>query len=247
MNRGGRRAPRPAAVATPGDGWRRGAVAISPVLIGVVPFGFVAGVAGVENGATVVDTVAFSLLAFAGASQIAALDLLGAGAPVAVVIGTAIMINLRFAMYSASLAPYLADEPIRRRLLGAYLLTDHAYAIALTRYAQYPPPRSRGAYYLGAAVAFWVTWQLATVVGAVLGTGVPEQIPLGFAVPLSFLALLVPTLVDRPSVLAAVVAGTVATVGHGAPANLGMLVGALAGAAAGAAAGRRHRKRSPRR
>lgn len=231
--------------AASGDGWWRGAVAISPILVGVVPFGLVAGVAGVENGATVVDAVAFSLLAFAGAAQIAAFDLLGAGAPLAVVIGTAIMINLRFVMYALSLAPHLAQEPVRRRVLGAYLLTDHAYAIALFRYGQEPAPRSRGAYYLGAAMAFWVTWQVATLVGALLGGGVPEQVPLGFAVPLSFLALLVPTLVDRPTAVAALLAGTVATAAHDAPANLGMLGGAVAGVGAGALLSRARREAGP--
>lgn len=215
------------------DGWWRGAVAISPVLVGVVPFGLVAGVAGVKNGASVADAVSFSLLAFAGAAQIAAFDLLGAGAPLGVVIGTAVMINLRFVMYAVSLAPHVAREPVRWRALGAYLLTDHAYAVALKRYSEQPAPRSRGAYYLGAATAFWVTWQIATLCGALLGSGVPEGVPLQFAVPLSFLALLVPTLVDRPSSIAAVVGGAVATLAHQAPANLGMLAGAVAGVSAG--------------
>lgn len=220
-------------------------MAISPVLVGVVPFGLVAGVAGVENGATVTSAASFSLLAFAGAAQIAAFDLLGSGAPLLVVIGTALLINVRFVMYAVSLAPHLADEPLRRRVLGAYLLTDHAYAIAVARYSQEPPPRSRGAYYLGAASAFWVTWQIATVCGALLGSGVPDEIPLGFAVPLSFLALLVPTLVDRPSLVAAAVAGSVATLASHAPANLGMLGGAVAGTAAGALAVRAGGRAAP--
>ncbi len=227
MTRGGHREP------APDDGWWRGVAAISPVLVGVVPFGLVAGLAGVKNGATVADAASFSLLAFAGAAQIAAFDLLGAGAPLAVVIGTAVVINLRFIMYAVSLAPHLAGEPLRRRVFGAYLLTDHAYAVALKRYSEQPAPRSRGAFYLGAATAFWVTWQIATVAGALLGSSVPDRIPLDFAVPLSFLALLVPTLVDRPSLAAAVVAGVVATLFAQAPANLGMLAGAMAGVLAG--------------
>ncbi|HVM12972.1 MAG TPA: AzlC family ABC transporter permease [Egibacteraceae bacterium] len=229
------------------DGWVRGAVAISPLLVGIVPFGIVAGVTGVENGASPAEAIAFSLLAFAIASQIAAFELLGSGAPLAVVIGTGVMINLRFVMYSASLAPYLVGEPTRRRLLGAYLLTDHAYAVALGRYAERPPPRSRAAYYLGAAIAFWLACQVATVAGALLGTRVPEQVPLEVVAPLTFLALLVPTMVDRPGVTAAVVGAAVATAAYDAPGGLGMLTGALIGAVAGAAVSRRNSARAGRR
>lgn len=222
--------------AATGDGWLAGATAMGPILLAVVPFGMVAGVAGVENGATVVQTVAFALLSFSAAAQIAAFDLLGSGAPLLVVVATAVVINLRFVMYSVAMAPHLADEPFSRRLVGAYLLTDHAYAISVTRYAADPPPRRRGSYYLGASFVMWATMEVSTLAGALLGTGAPEYVPLAFAVPLSFLALLVPALVDRPSVIAAVVAAVVATVGDTAPANLGMLVGALAGVAAGTAA-----------
>ena len=201
----------------------------------------IAGVAGVQNGVGAGETIAFSIIAFAGAAQIAALQLLGNGAPLAVVIGTAIVINLRFLMYSASLAPYIAESSGRIRWLSAYLITDHAYAVAIARFPSLHSRREYSAYYLGAAVAFWVTWQLSTVFGTALGTGLPPEVPLEFAVPLSFLALLVPTLVDRPSVAAALVSGAIATAGAQAPANLGMLLGAVVGAVAGVSVSRRTR------
>lgn len=215
-----------------------GARAIAPLLLGAAPFGLVAGVAGAVNGATTVQTAAFSLVSFAGAAQIAAMDLLGRDAAVWVVLLTMVAINLRFVLYSAGLAPWLRAEPLPRRALGAYLLTDHAYVVSTARFGRPPAVRRPANYYLGAALAFWVTWQVATVVGAVIGRALPESVPLTFAAPLTFLALLVPQLTSWPNVAAAGTGGLVAVVGSEAPANLGMLLGCVAGIAAGTVARR---------
>lgn len=215
------------------DGLLRGAVAMAPILLGVIPFGMIAGVAGVENGMTVLEACAFSLIAFAGASQIAALDLLGSGATVSVAVLTATVINLRFLMFSAAMAPHLRGQSLPGRLLSSYILTDHAYAVSQARYVNDPAPRDKARYYLGAAVSFWITWQFSTLLGALLGRGIPEVVPLAFAVPLSFLALMMPALTNLPAVTAAVVGGAIAVVWVDAPGNLGMLAGALLGTTAG--------------
>lgn len=214
---------------------RAGATTIAPVLLGVLPFGLAAGVVTVEAGYGVPETMGHSLLIFAGASQIAAISLLGDGAGVAVVVLTVLVINLRMLMYAASLAPHLAAVPMHRRLLGAYLLTDQAYAVSITRYQRPATPDERFWFYIGAAMTLWVPWQLSTVTGAALGAAIPDDVPLAFAVPLMFLALLVPTLTDRPTVTAAVVSASVATVGADLPSNLGLLAGATAGIAVGTA------------
>lgn len=221
---------------------RAGAVDVAPVLIGIIPFGLVAGVAAVEAGLGLREAIGFSTGVFAGAAQLAAIDLLGAGAPAGVAILTAVVINLRMAMYSASLATFLSREPVGRRAIAAYLLTDQAYALSVTRYRDEARPAvQRWWYYLGAALLLWTVWQMMTVIGVVVGDAVPEGVPLGFAVPLVFLALLVPTLTDRAAVVAAVVGGTVAVTADPLPANLGMPLGALSGVAAGYLAYRRGR------
>lgn len=223
------------------DGYVQGAIAILPILLGVIPFGMIAGVAGVRNGATAIETTAFSIISFAGAAQIAAMDLLGQGSSVWVALGTTLIINLRFVMFSASLAPHVASDSFGKRFFGSYILTDHAYAVAMNRYALEPAPR-KSDYYLGAALAFWVTWQLSTVIGTLIGTGLPDNVPLDFAVPLSFLALLMPSLTGRPEIAAALVGAVVATLGSQLPGNLGMLLGALVGIAGGYAVLRTQRR-----
>lgn len=213
--------------------FRAGVAAIAPVLLGVLPFGLAAGVVTAEAGYGVTETVGHSMLIFAGASQIAAVSLLGDGAAVAVVVLTVLVINLRMMMYAASLAPHMADIPLHRRAVGAYLLTDQAYAVSIVRFREPLPPGDRYAFYMGAALTLWVPWQLSTVTGVLVGASLPDSVPLGFAVPLMFLALLVPAVTDRPTLAAAVTSATVATLGAGLPSNLGMLVGALLGIAVG--------------
>ena len=219
--------------ATAGSAFRDGARTMWPLLLGVAPFGMITGVAAAGIGLGLSHAVGFSVIVLAGASQLAAMDLIGRGAPIAVAIGTGLVINLRFLMYSASLAPHVPDWPLRRRAAAAYLLTDQAYALSVTRYARPGGRRHRFAFYLGVATPLWVVWQIATVVGALVGNTVPESVPLGFAVPLTFLAMLRPNITDRPTVVSAVTAALVAIAGADLPANLGMPLAALAGIVAG--------------
>jgi len=213
---------------------RAGVRDVSPLLLGIVPFGLVAGIAAVDAGLGLAEAVGLSVIVFAGASQLAAIELLAQNAPLAVVIGTAVVINVRMVMYSASIAPYLAEYGRRFRAGLAYLLTDQAYALSVAEYER-TPDRTRWRYYLGAAATLWVVWQITTVVGFVIGAGVPDAWGLTFAVPLVFLALLVPAMKDRPTVLAAVVGGAVAVAAAGLPMNLGLLTGAVSGIVAGLA------------
>jgi 4-azaleucine resistance transporter AzlC len=209
-----------------------GARAVLPVLLGVIPFGLVAGAAAVRAGLSGLEAVGLSVLVYAGASQLAAIELFGQDAHAAVIVVTALVINLRMTMYSASIAPHFRGLPTRLRAGMAYLLTDQAYALSVTRFRANDEV-DRVWYYLGAAAPIWVVWVVCTVIGIVVGARVPESLPLEFAVPLTFLALLVPTITDSPSALAAAIGGTAATVGAGLPLNLGLITGAVVGVLAG--------------
>jgi 4-azaleucine resistance transporter AzlC len=214
------------------ESFSEGVRAVAPVLVGIVPFGLVAGAAAVEVGLSGLQAVGLSVVVFAGAAQLGAIDLLGGDAPLAVVVVTALVINLRMLMYSASIAPHFRDAATRWRAGLAYLLTDQAYALSVTRFGADRPVRKRW-YYLGAALPLWAVWQVCTVAGVVVGARVPDSLPLSFAVPLTFLALLVPAVTDRAAGVAATVGGVGAVVGAGLPLNLGLIAGALGGVVAG--------------
>jgi predicted branched-subunit amino acid permease len=216
---------------------RAGARAGLPIAIGIVPFGLVAGVAATDAGMGLGGAVAWSVGVFAGASQLAAIDLLDSGASALVAAGAALLINLRFLMYSASLAPYLAPQSLGQRLGAAYPLTDQAFGLSIGAYVREPlaTGRERLHFYLGCAALLWTVWQTTTVIGAVAGSTVPDSVPLDFSIPLVFLALLIPSVTDRPTVVAAAVAG-VGTVlaGELGAGNAALVLGVTAGIAAGA-------------
>lgn len=213
---------------------RSGARAVAPMLVGVVPFGLVAGASPGEHGLGAGAAIGFSTIVFAGASQLAAIDVLGDGGSALVAAVAAWTINLRMLLYSASLAPHLARESLGTRLGLAYLLTDQAYAVSIARWDGTDDPRRRVPYYLGGALLLWGSWQLCTIIGAVVGPSVPEDVPLEFAVPLVFLVLLIPVLNGPPALVAALVGGfgAVAAAELGAG-SLSLMIGAVAGILAG--------------
>ena len=139
------------------------------MLPGVAAFGVIAGVAMVASGITPVMAMLMSLLVFAGASMVAAAQLLASGSPAALVILTTIFINLRFMMYSASLRLHFRREPLLWRLLIAYLQADNVYGLTLMRYAERPQASAQRYYFLGAALVVWAAWQLAVGAGIAAG------------------------------------------------------------------------------
>lgn len=203
-----------------------------PILLGVVPFAMICSVAAVSVGLTSFEAMSMSFIVFAGASQLAVLQLMGEGALWLVMVLTAWTINLRFTMYSATLAPYLQKEPLLRKALFAYILSDQAFGVTMSRFAN-ETPANPAWYYYGSAVTVWVTWSLSAILGALLGTLVPESWGLDFAFPLSFMALMFAALRDRPTVLAAAVGGLAAVMAKGLPYNLGLVLAALLGIGAG--------------
>lgn len=206
---------------------------VAPMMLGVAPFAMVTGVAAVGVGLGPGEAIGMSALVFAGASQLAGIALLGQGASFAVIMLTTFMINLRMAMYSASLAPWLRSLRPGTRLALAYLMTDQAYAFSILRYRREPADFPRRDYYLGVAAPLWVLWMTATAAGALAGAQVPPSWQLDFAIPLTFLALLAPAVRDRPGLLAAVVGGALALALDGLPYNLGLVIASLSGIAAG--------------
>ena len=207
---------------------------ISVLIPGVIPFGMVAGIAAVSAGMDSIQAISASLLIFAGASQLVAYGLMQQGAPVAIIVLAALTVNLRFLLYSAALAPHMRPLTLLKRAINAYLMTDQAYAFAQRRYAEHATQRYPHHYYLGTALPLFVTWQLSTIAGVLLGSGIPDSWGLDFAVPLCFIALLVPTVKDRPSLLAAITGGGIAVLAGGLPWKLSIVLGAICGIAAAA-------------
>jgi predicted branched-subunit amino acid permease len=215
---------------------RAGIRAAAVIVASYIPFGLAAGAA---MGATSVDpllSILTSPIIFAGAAQIAAVQLLHVGAALGIVVLTVAVINARHLLYSAALAPHLADWSTPQRLGAAFLLADPVYALAAARYDTADGGgglREKRAFYFGAALTCLVGWTSLLAVGIVAGGFIPDWVPFELAIPLTFLLLTLPLIKNSAGLVAAAVAGAVALAADGLPLGVGLMVGAVAGVVAG--------------
>ncbi len=209
----------------------------APFTLIVGPFAAVFGVVASEAGLTLAQTFGFSALVIAGAAQIAAVQLMVDAAPMVVVVATALAVNLRMAMYSASLAPHLGAAPLWQRAIIAYLNVDQSFALASAKYEAAPewPVPDKIAYFFGIMVPISITWYGMTVLGAVLGQRIPDWLALDFAVPIAFLAVIAPALKTLAHVAAAFTSVVLALALGGMPFGTGLLVAGFVAMCVGAA------------
>ena len=203
------------------------------MLLGIIPFGVITGVAMVASGIPPLVAMLMSLIVFAGASVVASAQLLASAAPAALIVLTTLIINLRFMMYSASLRAHFAGAPLRWRIAVAYLVADNVYGLLLSRFSEHPKDEGKLEYFLGAGIVVWAAWQAAVLGGILIGAGVPASWRLEFAAPLAFIAMTIPHLRDRAMIAAALAAGFAVIAAHGLPLRLNIAAAAAVGITAG--------------
>jgi predicted branched-subunit amino acid permease len=204
-----------------------------PLLIAIAPFGIVTGVAMAAVGIPPLEAMAMSVLVYAGASMLAATQFIAEGAPALVIVLAAFIVNLRLFMYSASIRPYFAGEPLGRRLLVSYALVDNPYALFIQRFGAHPEAAGKFDYFAGLAIPVWLCWQASVAAGLLVGNQLPAAWKLEFAAPLAFIAMSIPLLRDKQTVAAAVSAGATAVLAHALPLRSGLALAAMVGIAAG--------------
>ena len=204
-----------------------------PLLIGVFPFGMIYGALALNAGLDKLTSQMMSSIVFAGSSQFITTQLVHEGAPGLVIVVTIAVVNLRHMLYSASLAPYLANLSTRWKVLLSYFLTDEAYAPSIIQYEKEGVQPFSHWFLLGAGFSLWFIWQVSTAFGIFLGTAIPESWSLDFALPLTFIAMVVPVLKNRPAIASALSAGGVALAAYQLPFRLGLILAAVVGIAVG--------------
>jgi 4-azaleucine resistance transporter AzlC len=200
-----------------------------PILLGVTPLGMIYGVLATSAGLTVWDAQAMSSVVFGGSSQFMLVQLVNLGAPAIMMILTGFVINLRHALYSASIAPYIRHLSTLWKFILSYLLTDEAYAVTIIHYQEPSENKNKHWFLFGAGVALWTCWQLTTAAGIFLGAQVPPNWGLDFTLALTFIALAVPAIKDKASFLSAFSAGLTAILTRGMPYKLNLIAAALVG------------------
>lgn len=207
-----------------------------PFNLVIVPFAILFGVLANETGWQLAHALAMSFAVIAGASQFAALQLVNDNAPFLVILLTGLAVNLRMAMYSASLAPYLGAAPLWQRALAAYGLTDQTYGVSINRFGLQPDLTigERMSFFAGAVLAICPLWYVFTAVGMLAGQAIPPAFALDFAAPITFIALFAPLLRSVPHLVAALVSAVTALALGFLPYNLWMIVAAIVAMLAGA-------------
>jgi 4-azaleucine resistance transporter AzlC len=203
---------KPAVTGSRQDDFRAGFVATLPLWPGVVSFGVLYAVTALAAGLSPAQTLAMSLLVFAGAAQFAATGLFAGGVePVSILI-TTVIINVRYLLLSASLAPHLRHAPARLKALIAFQMSDESYALAIQRFLEGAGSR---AYNVGANLGLYVIWQVSILAGILLGAAIadPSAYGLDLIFPLAFIGLLMPLLRNRTNLLVALLAGVLAVGG----------------------------------
>lgn len=224
------------AITTPKSAFWKGVRDGAPFLLVSGPFGLLFGVLAAEAGLIVPEALTFSLAVFAGSAQFTALQLMQENAPILIVLISALAVNLRVAMYSASLTPYLGSAPLWQRAIAAYFTVDQSYALSIVQFETEPEMTvpERMAYFFGTNGLVAPGWMIATFTGAMIGAQVPDSWGLDFVLPLAFLAMIGPMLRTSAHLVACFVAVATALPAAALPYNLGLIVAGLAGMMAGA-------------
>jgi predicted branched-subunit amino acid permease len=211
------------------EAWREGFKTGLPTLFGIAAWGLVVGIAMVKTGLTAMQATGMTLLVFAGSAQLASLPLIAAAAPIWVIFATALVVNLRFVIFSALLGPHFAHLPWKQRFLLGYVSGDLTVAMFLQRYPTAERVAGKLAYLKGLMYPNWFAWQIGSLAGIFLGSAIPAEWGLGFAGTLAILCITVPLIINHAALCGVVVAGAISVLAYGLPYKLGLLLAVLVG------------------
>ena len=206
-----------------------------PLVVGAIPFGIIFGALAVTSGVTPGGALAMSAIVFAGSSQFIAAGLVAGGVTLLMIVLTTLVVNLRHALYAASLAPHMKHLPQRWLAPLGFWLTDESFVVVIARYNQPDASPYKHWYYLGSALFMYSNWQLCTIIGIVAGQSIPNPSAWGldFALVVTFIGMLAQFVRNRPALIASAVAGLCAVLAHGLPNQMGLLLAAVLGIVAG--------------
>jgi 4-azaleucine resistance transporter AzlC len=206
-----------------------------PLVVGAIPFGIIFGALAVTSGVSPAGTLAMSAFVYAGSAQFIGAGLVGSGTPIALIVLTTFIVNLRHALYAASLAPHMKHLPQRWLLPLGFWLTDESFVVVIARYNRSDKSPYKHWHFLGSAVFMYTNWQLCTLIGLVAGQSIPNPSAWGldFALVVTFIGMLSQFIRSRGTLAASAVAGVCAVLAHGLPNQMGLLVAALLGILAG--------------
>ncbi len=207
----------------------KGVIDVSPLMIPVIPFGLIFGILAIDIGFSPLTNMGMSLIIFGGASQIVLLQLFSGGASSLVIISSVGAVNSRHLLYGAVVSEHVSDLKLIWKIIISYFLIDQAFARS-NDYLNKSNEKNKYFHLIGGGATCWIIWQSTTLLGIILGAAIPEKLGLSFAVPLTFIAILVNDFRKILNVIVIIVSGLVATLGFNSiPYKAYVIVAALAG------------------
>ena len=202
---------------------------VAPHLLSVIPFGIIFGAIGIELGFDPIMTYATSLIIFGGASQIVFLQLLSGGASSLIAITSVGVINSRHLLYGAVLSEYLNKLSTIKKVFISYFIVDQGFAVSNIYFKKNKKQNLNHYHLLGSGITLWLCWQISTIIGIYLGSIVPESLGLKFAIPLTFIAIIINELRKLDHLIVMIVSGLAATFFYSAPFKSYILISPLIG------------------
>jgi 4-azaleucine resistance transporter AzlC len=208
----------------------RGALDTFPLIVAATPFAILYGALALNNGMSFVAALSMSIFVFAGASQFVAVTLVGASAPVLIIIATVFVVNLRHILYSIRFMPNIKSLPKWQRIPMGFWMTDESFSVA-SRFIDQDKPSDKQLhhYYWGSAIAMYLNWVLFTYIGMLLGQYMPSVTSWGLdiAMVLAFIAIVVPFLKTKSHICCALVAVVSSVITMHWPYKIGLLFSSL--------------------
>jgi predicted branched-subunit amino acid permease len=227
-------------------GAREGFLGFLPLSVGLIPWAMVTGMAMISTGLTPLQAMGMNVIVFAGTAQLGTLPLIAIGAPLWLMVVTALALNLRFVIFSAAIADGFRGVGTPTRWVCGHLLTDGVFALCMDKMLKVDDARWRLGYFLAPSIWSWLLWQVFALIGVFAAGSIPKHWSLEFMASIALLVLLIPMAKQRPMLVAAVVGGATSVILRGMPLRLGLIVGIVAGIGAGFAAEHWHaRKEAP--
>lgn len=217
-------------------GAREGFLSFLPMSVGLIPWALVMGMAMISAGFTPLQAMGMNLIVFAGTAQLGTLPLIVAGVPLWLIVVTALVLNLRFVIFSAAIAQGFRGIGAPLRWYSGHLLTDGVFACCFEKMLKVDDPRWRLGYYLAPSLWSWLLWQVFALIGVFAARSIPKHWSLEFMATIALLVLLIPLAKQRPMLVAAISSGATAVILRGMPLRLGLIVAIVVGIGAGFAA-----------
>ena len=217
-------------------GAREGFTTFLPLSVGLIPWALVTGMSMVSVGFTPLQAMGMNVIVFAGTAQLGTLPLIGAGAPVWLIVATALALNLRFLIFSAAIAQGFRGCGPGMRWFCGHLLTDGVFATCMAKMLETEDRHWRLGYYLAPSLWSWLLWQCFALIGILAAGSIPNGWSLEFMATIALMLLLIPMAKMRPMLVAALAGGSTAVIFNGLPLKLGLFAGIFIGIAAGLAA-----------